>query len=791
MKVNLFFLLLFTFPLFQISAQDEDIISIYDDYAEMQREIVYLHLNKSTYIKGESIGLQAYILDKVSKRLSTETSNLYCIISDANNTVVKKKLLMVNNGIAINDFTIDSLFTSGDYKITAYTNWMKNFDEKNFYIQKIRIIDPDIENEAKQLTSSSDIDAQFLPEGGHLVEGIETVMGVTIKDANGFGIPNVNGVILDNNGNEVTHFKVNHFGLGRFNISPQPGQSYQVTMKIDEKNYAFNLNAIESQGIGLSVNRLRDKTAISIRTNLSTLEVIRDKIYTLTIHNGDQIKAINFRFNDNLEVVKAFGNSDLFSGINIISVFDQANTPILERQIFNYEGLRFAASNDVQIKKKGDSLLVSIPYQGLDVATFNNFSVSVLPSETRAYNHHENIASATWLQPYVRGYIENSKYYFTSITPKKQYELDNLLLTQGWSSYDWDMVFNNPPDYDYDFENGISYVANFTNNNSQQLIVYPTLNSHMEIIELKPGEMAFEKQGFFPISEEHIKIGAIDIKGKPTKPNITLKFSPDAIPDFNEVYEYDVLKPREIRFSEMNNYEVLENGWKKIEQLDEVKLTGQRQYTKVEQVKNATVGKVTFIDDKTKRHYKSILNFIDTKGFNAYLHPGSIPPDFVITNRTKISWNASQSTIVYLDDMVLHGDHSILIGMSLDDVEYIETNPSGLGAGIRGGGGVIRIKTNPFASVQNQKPKIEHKSFEIPLKFDVAKRFYIPKYKSYSSRFFKEYGVVDWFSNVSTDKDGVLKLKLFDNRETNLKLFIEGISSDGTYISEEKELKID
>jgi hypothetical protein len=775
----------------QSSFDEIDLISSYEDYAEMQREVVYLHLNKSTYIKGESVGFKAYVIDKTSKKLSTQTSNLYCTISDENNKVLKKKMIMVNNGIAINDFTLDSLFTSGIYKITAYTNWMKNFEEKNFFSQTIRVIDPENEKEVKQLKSTTDIDAQFLPEGGHLVTNVETIIGATIKDEYGFGVPNLECEVVDSENNQITTFKLNQFGLGRFNLTPKMNATYKVKVKLDEADYSFDLNTIEPQGIGLKVSTVRDKTYITVKTNTTTLPSLQNSIYTLAIHNGNELKEFNFRFNEDLEIVKAVLNSDLFSGINIITILDANKAPLLERQIFNYDGIRFGSSSDAQIQKEGDSLLVSIPYSKLDTSIFNNFSISILPSSTRAYNHHENISSSILLQPYVKGYIENSSYYFESITPKKQYELDNLLLTQGWSSYDWDTIFNNPPDYDFDFENGIGYVANFTHGNQQQLIIYPTLNSPIEIIDLQPGEMAFEKQGFFPISKEEVKIGSIDKNGKPTKTNISLKFSPDEIPTFELANNYKSLIPREIRSSEMNNYAEFNNGLRKVEQLDEVILKGKREYTEVERIKNSTTGRVTFMDDRMKRRYKSILNFIDTKGFNAYLHPGSTPMDFVITNRTKISINASQSSVVYLNDVILQGDHGMLIGMSLDDVEYIETNSSGVGSGMRGGGGVIKIKTNAFSSSNKQKPKVEHKSFEVPLKFDVVKRFYIPKYKSQTSNFFKEYGIVDWFSNVSTNANGALNLKIFNNKQTDLTLYIEGFSDDGTFISEVKEIKID
>ena len=94
-----------------LNAQSQNIIDAYEEYTEETREIVYAHLNKSTYVKGEMMGFTAYIFDKYSKKTSLETKNLYCTISNSDNQILKKKLLLVENGIASNIFHIDSLST--------------------------------------------------------------------------------------------------------------------------------------------------------------------------------------------------------------------------------------------------------------------------------------------------------------------------------------------------------------------------------------------------------------------------------------------------------------------------------------------------------------------------------------------------------------------------------------------------------------------------------------------------------------------------------------------------------
>ncbi|WP_282043779.1 hypothetical protein, partial [Winogradskyella flava] len=77
MKVSLrLFILFLAFSAISFAQNNDKIIEAFEEYAKMPREVAYLHLNKSTYIKGEHIGLTAYVLDKKTKRNSTMATNL-------------------------------------------------------------------------------------------------------------------------------------------------------------------------------------------------------------------------------------------------------------------------------------------------------------------------------------------------------------------------------------------------------------------------------------------------------------------------------------------------------------------------------------------------------------------------------------------------------------------------------------------------------------------------------------------------------------------------------------------
>ena len=189
--------------------EDDEIIEAYEDYTDAPREVVYLHLNKSTYIIGETIGFTAYVLDKNSKKPSLLTTNLYVSVEDKAQNIVKQKLIMVNNGVASNTFEVDSLFSDGNYNIKAYTKWMLNFNEQNYFIESIKIKDQKNSDSNKKQLVSNPIDAQFLPESGHLLHGVENNIGVVIKDHNGYGIPFAKGEVFDKNGGLLTTFKTN------------------------------------------------------------------------------------------------------------------------------------------------------------------------------------------------------------------------------------------------------------------------------------------------------------------------------------------------------------------------------------------------------------------------------------------------------------------------------------------------------------------------------------------------------------------------------------------------------
>ena len=781
-----FFPIFFFFHGFsQIEDETNPILESFNEYTNVPREVAYIHLNKSIYIKGETLGFCAYIFDKGTKKLSQLTTNLYCSVTNESGKTIKSKLLLVNDGIAYGSFFVDSLFASGNYTFKAYTNWMKNFDEQNFYIENIRVIDPEIESHVIPKVISTKLDAQFLPEGGHLLKNVNNTIGIIIEDSLGFGVPFVKGQLLNSENKVINTFETNQFGIGKLMIIPKDQEKYRALLDFGGTKQSFDIDLADEKGVIISANKLNEKVILRIATNETTLESLRNKVYKLTIHNGKECRASDVFFYDKLEIVKLINSDDLYSGINVFTLFNENNVPIAERLFFNYDGIKLLETDAATFAKEQDSLVITLPVNDIDINLFNNFSASILPEETKSYSHHNNIISTTFLQPFLKGPIEDAQYYFTDVTRKKEYELDNLLLTQGWSSYDWNTIFSTPSITNYTFESGINFKAHLNEGRMGKFLLYPSSKNNFEVFEITAENTSFEKTGIFPFDDEKIKFSEIQRSNSVKKPKLYLQFSPSKIADFDN-YRKPMLLKDNVLFDTGDLLPYIETTWKEYEKLDEVVIEVNKAQERIEKLKNTSYGNVDIFDDKKRGMYRDFAAYISTKGYIVTQNVAS----FTITDNRPTSFRQMTTTPrIYINNRLLM-DLSELSYYELDLVDYIVVNKRGYGAGLMGGSGEIKIFTDYTLGLKNLPEGSSFQEIDIPLTFSSPSKFYVPKYNDYESNFYKKYGVIDWFPIIKADETGAVSFKIQNPKSNHIKIFLEGTANNGSFISEVKVIKI-
>ncbi|HEX8607355.1 MAG TPA: TonB-dependent receptor, partial [Pedobacter sp.] len=97
------------------------------------QEKVYLHMDKPYYALGDTIWFKAYITTGSRHQLSAISGALYVDLITEKDSLVRTLKLPVNAGMSMGDLTLGDDLQQGNYRIRAYTQWMRNAGEDYFF----------------------------------------------------------------------------------------------------------------------------------------------------------------------------------------------------------------------------------------------------------------------------------------------------------------------------------------------------------------------------------------------------------------------------------------------------------------------------------------------------------------------------------------------------------------------------------------------------------------------------------------------------------------------------------
>lgn len=146
---------------------------------EYPTEKVYLHFDKPYYALGDTIWFKGYVASG-QDHPSDLSKVLYLDLISEKDTLVKSIKLPVVNTSAYGSITLDPLiYKSGNYRIRAYTYWMLNFSDDQFFSKNIQVGDAinrklitNITLKGEEPGNSSNITARILykdPDGNPFV----------------------------------------------------------------------------------------------------------------------------------------------------------------------------------------------------------------------------------------------------------------------------------------------------------------------------------------------------------------------------------------------------------------------------------------------------------------------------------------------------------------------------------------------------------------------------------------------------------------------------------------------
>jgi len=180
------------------------------------------------YNKGETIWYKSYIM--VGNGPSDFSRNFYVDWYDQNGNLVSHTIQPIFESSARGQFEIPTNYKGDKIHLKAYTQWMLNYDSSFVYIKDIPVFQSDSLNKAKSIQPVASI--QFFPEGGDLINGINSNVGFIVSNQSGKPVT-IRGAIFNNANQLVDSFLTMHDGMGKFSIEPNAKETYYCNW-IDE-----------------------------------------------------------------------------------------------------------------------------------------------------------------------------------------------------------------------------------------------------------------------------------------------------------------------------------------------------------------------------------------------------------------------------------------------------------------------------------------------------------------------------------------------------------------------------
>ena len=348
---------------------------------------------------------------------------------------------------------IRSYHDLGDYSLWSYIFPPNNKMREMYHYEPLPKWEPKKRRSTVNVNTAFDdqiyekeapIKMEFFPEGGVIVDSVEQQVAFQISDKEGRGL-NIPGEIVNSNGKKVASITPLLDGMGVFNMYFYQAEKYKALIRFQGKTYRFDLPRIYESGCALGLRNFYAKDSIHIVAKYRKDELFNDSIVAVALSRGGSI----YQF----YLVRAEGEHKISlakrsmpEGVNVITVFDKEGRALAERSCFITHPEREECSLKINHDNKG---LAYNPYDKVHMelhaedaagkALPASISLAVRDAGTEEISYNsDNFYTWLLLSSELKGYIKDVAYYFEKQDRVHQMHLDLLMLTRGWSRYQWE-----------------------------------------------------------------------------------------------------------------------------------------------------------------------------------------------------------------------------------------------------------------------------------------------------------------------------------------------------------------
>ena len=534
----------------------------------LPQERVYLHFDNTSYYLGETMWFKAYVTSHSDDRATNHSRVLYVELVSPEGYVVKtEKYKISDDGSCHGDIYLDPAYLSGYYEIRAYTRYMLNWGNDAVFSRVFPVYDKlnnadwefrNMLDRPRSFKTNNDwvdsdppeCDLKFYPEGGHLVAGLESVVAYELLSLD--GIPGTEEITVLADGKPLLTTTPRHRGKGTFTLTPQKDVEYRATVSVKnkkgkEKKHKFELPAVEDNGVVLSVSNSGDTIRFSINDNYTTATDLGFAV----LHRSNM--GFYRRLGNGTTTIE-LPSDTLPEGVCRAVVFS-GETPLAERLFFVRHDslqagdrqtvkLRVTANGDAPHKLKlqpHERVTLTVEREdGKPLNANSNYAVAVVDQagvQTTSWGY--NLYTYQLLGSELKGYIPDAWQYFDPENKERDRHLDLIMLTHGWTAYDWSKLTATDMSRVVPAEKGLTlrgqYYRRYKNNKfGKKGCVSIALNRYSPIMLHVPKDTLVAAYPFRTDSIGHFAVDIEDFYGRkvialsPSNPNRKSKNSWDA-----------------------------------------------------------------------------------------------------------------------------------------------------------------------------------------------------------------------------------------------------------------------
>lgn len=450
---------------------------------KLPKEFLHLHVDRPYYNLGDTLWFKVYLL-KEHDFVGAESGIVYVEVVREDGVVAKRVKVHVEGGLTWGQvpLTADE-FEQGAHVLRTYSKYQLNFGKEKvytypFYVGAARANKIELAKNkatAKASDSKEDValntvnqalnyDVQFLPEGGNLVNGLQSNVAVKAVGSSGKGVK-VSGDIYNSKGDEVASFITNDLGVGVISLQPEANEVYTAKIKQGDRVVGeYQLPKVQEEGTAIMVINRKGYNKIDVYIQGTKNKV--GKYFLVARSRGVVGYAAIVELDNRLLSKLSIPKDGFATGIIQVSLLDINKRPLNERLAFvdHDDELKINIVSHKESYSKKDSVSLNILVTNKDNQPVEaSLSIAVTDEgQVKIDSNGRSIRSDFLLASQLLGEVENPGHYLSD-SESAWSDLDLLLLSQGWTGYRWEEFPAIDKELEYPLEKGLEVKGRVVN----------------------------------------------------------------------------------------------------------------------------------------------------------------------------------------------------------------------------------------------------------------------------------------------------------------------------------------